>query len=66
MAEGKVRSLAAVLKEGLLAKVVKEQETCRRDFEKSLKKITDKHLSYKGVHSRDLYAETWARRAERR
>ena len=58
MAAGKEHSLVAMLKEGLVAKVVKEQETCRRNFEKSLKKITDKHLSYKGVHSRDLYAET--------
>ena len=54
----KGRSLATVLQEGLVEKIIKEQEARRRKLQNSRTKINKKHLSYKGVHSRDLYAET--------
>ena len=47
----KGRSLAAVLKAGLMDEIVKEQETCRRKLQNSRTKIAKKYLSYKGVHS---------------
>ena len=54
----KGRSLAAVLQEGLAEKIVKEQEACRRKLKNLRARINEKHLSYKGVHRRDLHAET--------